>query len=101
MIVVGNVDSPPGPPSFNSPTVSGSTVTLNWTTPAVGGATRYVIEAGSAPGRSDLAVVDTGGPSLTRVVTNVPSGIYYVRVRAVNALGAGVVSNERMIRVGS
>jgi hypothetical protein len=46
-------------------------------------------------------VVDTGGPILTRVVNNVPSGIYYVRVRAVNALGAGIVSNERTIRVGS
>ena len=99
MIVIGSVPSPPGPPTFNSSPVSGSTVTLNWSAPTFGTATSYTVEAGSAPGLSNLAVVNTGTTAVTASFGGVPSGTYYVRVRAVNALGASVVSNERTVVV--
>ena len=100
MIVVGGVPAPPNAPNFTSHTVSGSTVTLNWTAP-VGGtpATSYIIEAGSAPGLSNLAVANTGNTATTVSFAGVPPGTYYVRLRAANAQGASVVSNERTIVV--
>jgi 5-hydroxyisourate hydrolase-like protein (transthyretin family) len=100
MIVVGGVAAPPPAPNFNSHTVSGSTVTLNWTAgPGGTPATSYIIEAGSAPGLSNLAVANTGSAATTINFAGVPPGTYYVRLRAANAQGASVVSNERTIVV--
>jgi predicted phage tail protein len=99
MIVVGNVTAPTSPPSFNSSPVSGSTVTLNWSAPAIGTATSYLIEAGSAPGLSNLASANTGNANTTISFSGVPRGTYYVRIRAVNAAGASLPSNERTITV--
>jgi 5-hydroxyisourate hydrolase-like protein (transthyretin family) len=99
MIVVGGVASPPGAPNFSSHSVSGSTVTLNWQAPTLGTATSYIIEAGSATGLANLATVNTGSTSLTASFSGVPPGTYFVRIRAVNALGASVVSNERTVIV--
>jgi predicted phage tail protein len=99
LVVVGGVPAPPPPPNFTSHTVSGSTVTLNWTAPASGSPTSYVIEAGSAPGLSNLAVANTGSAATTISFSGVPPGTYYVRLRAVNAIGTSIVSNERTITV--
>jgi hypothetical protein len=99
MIVVGNGPAPPGAPTFSSHTVSSGTVTLNWTAPTFGTATSYIIEAGSATGLSNLATVNTGNTAVTLSFSGVPPGTYYVRIRAVNAQGASVVSNERIITV--
>jgi hypothetical protein len=100
MIVVGGVAAPPPAPNFTSHTVSGSTVTLNWTA-GIGGtpATTYIVEAGSGPGLSNLAVADTDSTATTVSFAGVPPGTYYVRLRAANAQGASVVSNERTIIV--
>lgn len=99
MINVGNVPAPPGPPTITTVEVSGSTVTINWSAPLQGTATSYIIEAGSAPGLANLATVNTGSTALTQTFGGVPPGVYYVRVRAVNAQGASLVSNERIITV--
>jgi 5-hydroxyisourate hydrolase-like protein (transthyretin family) len=99
MLVVGNVPAPPSAPSFTSHTVSSGTVTLNWTAPTFGTPTSYIIEAGSATGLSNLASFNTGNTGLTLSFSGVPPGTYYVRIRAVNAQGASVVSNERVIVV--
>jgi hypothetical protein len=99
MIVAGGVPSPPPAPNFSSTSVSGSTVTLNWQAPPRSTPTSYIIEAGSAPGLANLAVVNTGTTALTASFGGVPPGTYYVRIRAVNAQGASVVSNERTITV--
>lgn len=74
-------------------------MTLNWSAPTLGTATSYIIEAGSAPGLSNLAVVNTGNANTTVGFGAVPAGTYYVRLRAVNALGASIVSNERTVIV--
>ena len=99
IIVVGGVPSPPGAPNFTTSTASGGTVTLSWIAPLVGTPTSYIIEAGSATGLSNLAVVNTDSTATTVSFPGVPPGIYYIRLRAVNALGASVVSNERTLIV--
>lgn len=99
MVVAGNAPAPPGAPNFSGHSVSAGTVTLNWVAPAQGAPTSYIIEAGSAPGLSNLATVNTGTTAVTASFSGVPPGTYYVRVRAVNAQGASVVSNERTIVV--
>jgi titin len=79
-----------------------SVATLSWTAPAgpaENGPTAYVVEAGSAPGLSNLAVMVVG--NATRFQTLAPPGVYHVRVRAVNALGVGPASNEIVVRAGT
>ena len=97
MLIAGSVPAPPSSPSL-SHTVSGSTVTLSWAAPAFGPVTEYIVEAGSATGLSNLAVSRVGNV-LTQSFAGVPPGTYYVRVRAVNALGASIASNERIVIV--
>ena len=75
--------------------VDGDRVTIQWS--AVAGATSYLVEAGSAPGASDIAVQPVAAPML--VAEGVPSGAYYVRVRAVGAGGASVPSIEVLVIV--
>ena len=75
-VIVG--DAPPAPANLRA-TVSGNQVTLAWD--AVAGATSYVLEAGSGPGLNDPATLPLATTGLS--VTGVPSGTYYVRVRAV------------------
>jgi hypothetical protein len=90
---------PQGPTSLQGH-VSGTTVTLNWSAPASGDAPMsYVIEAGSSSGRADLVIADTGSTATSQVVTSVPPGTYYVRVRARNASGTSGPSNEALVSV--
>ena len=87
----------PGAPSALVATGSSATVTLRWQAPTTGGApTAYQIEAGSAPGLADLAVVQVG--TNRSFSTPVPAGTYYVRVRAINGTGIGAPSNEVVVR---
>jgi hypothetical protein len=75
--------------------VAGSTVTVTWH--ATPGATHYGLEAGSAPGTANLAVIATGTPSLT--VNGVPPGTYHVRVRAIGVGGQGQRSADIVVVV--
>jgi hypothetical protein len=74
-------------------------VTLTWSAPVFGPVTGYIIEAGSATGLSNLIPGATVGNVLTQSFGGVPPGTYYVRIRAVNAQGVSIVSNERTIIV--
>jgi hypothetical protein len=94
-----------GPPIPGPPTglVAGiavdRTVTLTWQRSSAGGApTGYVIEAGDAPGRSNLAVLPTGS-STTSFRVAAPPGRYHVRVRALNAAGTSAASDEVVLLV--
>lgn len=80
----------PGPPRGLVAAVSGGTVALSWT--RVGDATDFVLEAGVAPGRSDMRVSVGGG--LSAMFAGVPPGTYHVRVRAANRFGVSRPSNE-------
>jgi uncharacterized protein YdeI (BOF family) len=76
----------------------GNIVELRWQAPAGGEVPAgYLIEAGSAPGLIDLAAWRVGID--LAFATTAPTGVYYVRVRAVDAAGvAGEASNEIVVR---
>lgn len=99
MVNVGGVPAPPSPPQSFNVSRSGTTVTLSWTAPVLGTPTSYVVEAGTATGLANLGVLNTGTTATTLVVPGVPSGTFYLRVRAANAQGASPVSNERELTV--
>lgn len=88
MLVVGDGPAPPRRPRIVASRVAGSTVSLTWQPPA-GGADRYVLEAGTAFGLSDIGTFDVGA-STTFAATNVPPGTYFVRIRARNVRGLGL-----------
>jgi predicted phage tail protein len=94
----GSCTSPPNPPTNLTGTVFGTFVTLNWATPAAGcPATGYVVQAGSAPGLTDLAVINLA--ATTTLSAQAPPGNYYVRVIATNGFGGSTASNEILITV--
>jgi hypothetical protein len=89
--------SQPGGTSGLIASVSGADVTLRWN--AASYASGYILEAGSAPGLSDLAYVQTGSSDTSFFAPNVSPGVYYVRVRGANSSGAGAASNEVVVAV--
>ena len=68
---------------------NGTQTTLSWVASAADSLERaptsYVLEAGTAPGLSD--VVEITLDDTTRFTADVPHGVYYVRVRAINEHG--------------
>jgi predicted phage tail protein len=96
--VVVAAPAAPGPPVLQNPVVTGTTVTLTWTLAGAGGTpTSFLVTASLTPGGATIASIGTSTPTLT--VTNVPPGTYYVRVRALNAVGTSLLSNEATIVV--
>ena len=92
------VASVPGAPTNVRASVSGSRATLTWNA-AAGGATQYLLYAGSAPGAVDIANGLNVGNALT-VSGDLPLGVYYARLRAANGSGAGPFSPEISFQVG-
>jgi hypothetical protein len=100
LVVGGSPGAAPGAPSGLVNTLNaGGVVGFSWTA-ASGSPTSYVIEAGSRPGLADLANSDLGSAATTMTATGVGGGTYYVRVRAKNASGISVPSNEVVLIVG-
>jgi hypothetical protein len=96
VVDVAPCTDPPGATSRLTAAASGSTVQLAWMPAA--GAALYVIEVGSAPGRSDIGPLTTyAATSFT--ASDVRTGTYYARVRARNLCGVGAASNEITVRV--
>jgi hypothetical protein len=96
----GGCTSRPNAPTNLMSTVAGSLVTLTWAAPVGGcGATSYAVQAGSAPGLTDLAILNVG--AATNLSVSAPPGTYYVRVVAMNAFGGSIPSVEIIVRVGT
>jgi predicted phage tail protein len=94
----GSCTSPPNAPTNLTSSVFGTFVTLNWTAPAGAcPATGYVVQAGSSPGLTNLAVINVGAS--TTLSASAPPGSYYVRVIALNGFGGSGASNEILITV--
>jgi hypothetical protein len=88
---------PPAPAGLTA-TVVGRQVTLTWSAGARSPLlTGYDLEVGSAPGASDLVRVPVTATSFA--AAGVPSGAYYVRVRARNYAGQSAASNEILVTV--
>ena len=94
--VIGGCVSPSAPTDFRF-SVSGRSVTLAWNAPLSGSPVNYLVEAGSQPTLANLLVAAVGAE--TTVGTSAPPGTYYVRIRAQNACGTSVPSNEQIILV--
>jgi hypothetical protein len=62
-------------------------------------ASQYVLSAGTAPGLSNVAIVNLG--AALSLSASAPPGVYYVRVVAQNAFGSSGPSNEVIVRVGA
>ena len=90
------VPRPPQPTGL-AVTVTGRLVSLQWVAGAGPATTGFVVEAGSAPGLSDLSQVSVVGTTLD--VDNVPPGTYHVRVRPTNALVSGNATADIVVTV--
>ncbi len=85
----------PGAPALTGSVSNNNVIALAWTPSSNGGApTSYWLEAGSTSGATDLYNGNIGtGTAINATVT---AGTYFIRVRGVNAGGAGPASNERV-----
>ena len=89
----------PFAPLLRTPVVTGSLASFSWDAPSGGAAPlSYVLFAGSAPGRSDLAAFDLGSAATTFAAT-APAGTYFLRIAARGACGVGPVSNESAMTI--
>jgi hypothetical protein len=93
-IHVGCVGPPPTPSGLTGSVGPGGVASVSWS--AVDGATSYLVEAGSAPGLANLAVIPVAGLSVSGAV---PPGAYHVRVRAVTDCGTTPPSSEIVVSV--
>ena len=89
----------PGAPTSLAANVQGNAVTLSWNPPSSGGAAAsYLVEAGNSQGSASLGSAPTTGTSLA--VGGVPTGQYFVRVRARNAVGTSAPTSDLVVNVG-
>jgi hypothetical protein len=96
-VVVTSSIAPPGAPRNLAAILNGSTVTLTWLAPSTGGpVTAYLLEAGTGPGLANL-VSQTVGLVTTVSFPGVPTGTYYVRLRASSPGGTSASSNELVL----
>jgi hypothetical protein len=90
----------PEPPTNLTATISERVVTLAWDAAASGcPATGFVVQAGSAPGLSDLAIFNVG--LVTTLTVSASPGFYFVRVVAVNTTGGSPPSGDLHVVVGA
>ncbi len=94
---VSPADGPPGTPAGLTGVVTGTTVRVSWI-PTGAAATSYQVIVGSLPGAADIGVFATAAESL--VATGVGRGVYYARIRAMNARGASAASPDITVVVG-
>src|SRR5262245_38921173 len=91
---------PPLAPALMQSSV-GTRASFAWVPDAQGPApTGYLLQAGSGPGLSNLAVISLPG-NQTSFAADAPPGVYYVRVIAVNAAGTSGKSNELVVTLTS
>ena len=84
----------PGTPLQLQAQVSGTSIGLTWIAGGGAAASNYVIEAGTSAGLANIGAFHTGSAAPAFGASNVPPGMYFVRVRAVNAAATSGPSNE-------
>jgi uncharacterized delta-60 repeat protein len=99
--IVTGQSGPPHAPLSLLATVVGTAVTLQWTENSLGPTVAYYrLDAGSGPGRSDIAVIPLSS-NLRGIAASAPPGTYFVRLHAGNASGIGPASSEVVLTLGS
>lgn len=94
--------NPPNTPTAFTVTSSLSTVIMNWTPATTGGqAQRYLIDAGTAPGTYNLGTLSVNAPATSFAAGPAGVGVYYLRLRAQNAIGTSAPTPERSVNVGN
>jgi hypothetical protein len=83
----------PGAPQGLAATVSGRDVTLTFTN--VGDASKFVLDVGLTPGRTDVTFGIGASSPIT--LASAPPGTYYLRVRGTNAFGVSRPPNEVVV----
>ena len=92
MATVGACTAPAAPGTLTG-TSNDTLVNLQWSAPATGVTQGYRFSVGSAPGLSNLSVVNLPA-SPTALAGPAPYGTYFVRVQATNVCGVSAPSNE-------
>lgn len=100
--------TPPAPPSPGGPgggmglvltsNVVGNSVMFQWADTTGSTAVAYQLHAGSAPGSSNIAIVQLP-PSPQSFAASGPPGIYYVRLVGIYASAASAASNELAVTI--
>jgi hypothetical protein len=94
----GPTSGPPGPPGTARVSGNGNAVDLNWEPPLTGGApAEYTVVARQRRGGPVIATLPVGGA--LRATAVAPDGVYVVTVRATNAAGSSVESDEAVFAV--
>lgn len=95
-----SVGGAPGPPINLAASVTGSRLTLTWGAPTTGSVpTNYLVTAGRTPLSRDIVDGAPIGPNVG-FATDVPPGIYHIRLQARNGVGTSGYSNEVVVTVG-
>jgi len=91
--IVPDSSMAPAPPQNVQAVANGSSVIVSWTPPSSGPTpTSYQVEAGSMSGASNLGVARTTEAPV--IFANVPSGLFYTRIRSIGAGGISGPSDE-------
>ena len=91
---------PSAPTGLAVMTDSFGLIQMAWdASPAVPPLTGYLLEAGSAPGRTDVGSLTRPAAEPSFVATDVPPGTYYLRLRALTADAVSSPSNEVRLTV--
>ncbi|MEZ5291683.1 MAG: hypothetical protein R2745_11400 [Vicinamibacterales bacterium] len=96
-VFLGAAPPSPVPSGLSVVSVAGNHVTLQWNPPTSAIATGYVLEGGVAPGQT-LGSLPTGGTATTFAL-DLPTGSFYLRVRATTSGGTSGPSNEVLVHV--
>ncbi len=89
----------PATPGGMTAQVTGRSVTLRWIAGIGASPSAYQLQAGSVPGGTDHGSLMVNVPSF--IAPQVGTGVYYVRVVAVNASGASAPTTDLVVVVGT
>jgi hypothetical protein len=95
----GTTGNTPTPTNVRA-VATGSSIALTWQSAVGAAVSDVVIEAGTAPGRSDLVTGVSIGASGSFVSPPLPAGHYFMRLRAVGGSGLSAASNEVDVVIG-
>ncbi|MEZ5294052.1 MAG: PQQ-binding-like beta-propeller repeat protein [Vicinamibacterales bacterium] len=86
----------PAPPLDPAAVVDGRRVTITWNAPSTGAPPYYLLQGGTAEGRSDLGALPIDGAA-TNLTLDLPAGTFWTRLTSVNGAGRSAPAAELLI----